>query len=51
MLMQLNLPLANSPFYQEQLGMSSLFVSEDEVKSFSCPFGGRGEDQTSLVKA
>ena len=31
--------------------MISLFISEDEVKSFSFPLEGPGKDQTSLVKA
>ena len=38
-------------FYsQEQLGVSSLFVSEDEVKSFSFPLQGRGEDRLLLSR-
>ena len=36
--------------YQEQLRLSSLLVSEDEVEGFSFPFEGRKEAQTSLVK-
>ena len=36
--------------YQEQLRLSSLLVSEDEVEGFSFPFESRKEAQTSLVK-